>query len=883
MHLNDIRKTFLEFFTKQNHLILPSSPLVPQNDPSLMFTNSGMVQFKNYFLGSETPTNMRIATSQKCVRAGGKHNDLDNVGYTARHHTFFEMLGNFSFGDYFKDEAIKFAWEFLTKELSIDSTKLYITIYHDDEEAYNIWKKVAGLSDDRIIKISTSDNFWSMGNTGPCGPCSEIFYDHGDRYNGGLPGSDMEGDRYVEIWNLVFMQYEQLEDGTMNTLPKPSIDTGSGIERLAAVMQGINSNFDIDLFKEMIAASIDISGNDKNIIAHKVIADHLRSMSFLIADGVLPSNDGRGYVLRRIMRRAMRYVKNLCYKKPLLHQLVPTLVGLMGSAYPELCRAEANITSVLLYEEEKFGDTLERGMKILNDEMERITDSLPGDIAFKLYDTYGFPLDLTKDILRSHGISVDDDGFNNAMAKQKRRAREAWSGSGEMAHDKVWFDITEQHGATEFFGYTYDTLSAKVQTIVVDSGIVERIEKGMTGIIILNQTPFYGESGGQVGDSGFLCRGEEKICTVNNTMIYPKRVFGHHVVCDVDHIAVGDEIIAVVDAVRRNKIRINHSATHLLHNVLRKTLGDHVVQKGSLVNDQKLRFDFSYVQALTKEQIFEIEVEVNEMIRSNNPVIIDVMPYETAIQTGAMALFGEKYSDEVRVISMGNSVELCGGTHVRRTGDIGLFKIMSETAISSGIRRIEAITGAAALKQCQLYDEIVQHVASTLKCSNEQILEKIFSILDNKKLLEKQLHNMTVQKLVDSADLHDIILNLTDTTFDSISTKQTGPNVLFIKQQCDNTNVNVMKSVVAAIVQKFCSEKQYIILLYDRSSGMVLLNVSRSLHKYDIDAKALYHPFAEEHGGKGGGSKDMVQIGGISQKYSITDIANIVMRKLQTE
>ena len=867
MHLNDIRKAFLEFFKKHDHTVLPSSLLVPQNDPSLMFTNSGMVQFKNCFLGSETPINTRVATSQKCVRAGGKHNDLDNVGYTARHHTFFEMLGNFSFGDYFKDEAIEFAWEFLTRELGIDKKKLYITVYYDDEDAYSIWKKVAGLSDDRIIKISTSDNFWSMGNTGPCGPCSEIFYDHGDQYEGGLPGSDNEGDRYVEIWNLVFMQYEQYENGEINKLPKPSIDTGIGLERLTAVMQGVNSNFDIDLFQELITESIHITGKTENITPHKVIADHLRSMSFLIADGVLPSNDGRGYVLRRIMRRAMRYVKNLGYKKPLLHQLVSSLVSLMGNAYPELHRAEQNIKSILQYEEEKFSDTLEKGMKILNDEVKKVKKSLPGDVAFKLYDTYGFPLDLTKDILRSRDIEIDEEGFAAAMAEQKQRARKAWVGSGEKEQEKIWFEIAEKYEPTEFSGYVYDSLSAKVIAIISDGKSVECLKKGQTGIVILNQTPFYGESGGQVGDTGFLYRVEERICTVKDTIIYPKKIFGHHITCDIDHIAVGDDIIGVVDAERRNKTRANHSATHLLHNTLHKLLGDHVVQKGSLVNDQKLRFDFSHTKALTAKEISEIEFVVNKMIRSNADAVVEIMPYDQAIQSGAMALFGEKYSDEVRVISMGNSVELCGGTHVKRTGDIGVFKIISETAISSGVRRIEAVTGIAALQYYDAKCKIVHDVSSTLRCNNEQILEKIFALIDDKKTLVKKLNDLTIQKITDSVE---------ETNF-SINTE----NVTFITGKCNDIDAGVMRNAISGISQKF-SKKPYIIILYNKYSGIILVAVSKSLHRNDVDAKLLGQFISEELDGKGGGSKDLFQIGGIKNVESIDTLAKMLIEKLQS-
>ncbi len=851
MHLNEIRSLFLHFFENKRHKILPSSSLVPHNDPSLMFTNSGMVQFKNMFLGNQQPQYLRATTSQKCVRAGGKHNDLENVGYTARHHTFFEMLGNFSFGDYFKEEAITFAWEFLTKELKINEDKLYVTVYHTDDFAFDTWKKVADLNDNKIIRINTNDNFWSMGATGPCGPCSEIFFDHGEEYEGGLPGSDNEGDRYIEIWNLVFMQHEQFEDGSMTNLPKPSIDTGIGLERLTAVMQGVNDNFHIDIFQKLIHASQELSGNKDNLTAHKVISDHLRAMSFLIADGVMPSNEGRGYVLRRIMRRAMRYAQNIGYKKPFLHELVPILTEVMSSGYPEMSKAEAVIKSVIYNEEAKFGATLERGLKILQDELPMVKNkTLSGDVAFKLYDTYGFPLDLTKDILRPQGISVDDEGFNQSMSEQKDRARAAWSGSGEKSQDKVWYEIADKVGSTEFFGYSYEEISGKVLAIVVDGQIVENINSEQEGIVILNQTPFYGESGGQVGDSGEFRSSSKVVSIVNSTVIYPGKIFGHHITAK-EIIATGDILNGVVDVVRRNKIRCNHSATHLLHKVLRNNFGEYVTQKGSLVNDQKLRFDFSYNGALGKSQIKLIENQVNEMIRENNPVSAKIMPYDSAVNEGAMALFGEKYGDEVRVIFMCDSIELCGGTHVNATGDIGLFKIVSESAISSGIRRIEAVTSYGAIEYYNSKCEIVHSLATTIKCADDQIISKVQGLMEEKKSLSKQLNDLQINQLSKGFMIEN--------------------GIAF--QEQDNIDINTMRSAVTA-----AKISDAIVVLASKSGKTQSLVVSTP-KGMNFKAKTLCNAICEKFGGKGGGSPDLVQIGAISNSVRLNDKLNTICQK----
>ena len=702
--VTDVRRQFLEFFESKDHTVLPSSSLVPHNDPTLMFANAGMNQFKNIFTGLENPpAPPRAATSQKCVRAGGKHNDLDNVGYTARHHTFFEMLGNFSFGDYFKDVAISHAWELITKVWGIDAGKLCVTVYHTDDEAFDLWKKIASLPEERIIRISTNDNFWAMGDTGPCGPCSEIFYDHGAHIPGGPPGSaDQDGDRFIEIWNLVFMQYEQRDADTRVNLPKPSIDTGMGLERLSALLQGVHDNYDIDLFKTLIAASVEHTGNndgDKKA-SHRVIADHLRSASFLIADGVLPSNEGRGYVLRRIMRRAMRHSHILGAKDPLMFKLVPYLVNLMGDAFPELIRADSLIKETLKLEEEKFKQTLERGLKLLEEEKGNINaGKLPGDIAFKLYDTYGFPLDLTQDILRGDHLSVDMEGFTAAMDEQKARARAAWKGSGASATGAVWFDLKERVGTTEFLGYAMDEAQAQITALLKDGQEVVQLNAGDEGHVLVNQTPFYAESGGQIGDEGSIVANHAHAHVIDTS----KPIDGlhaHHIKVESGSLKVGDTVELRVDSARRNRVRANHSATHLLHAALRHRLGNHVTQKGSLVAHDRLRFDITHPKAVTAEDIAAVEAEVNRRVQADSEVATKLMNHADAIAAGAMALFGEKYGDEVRVLSMGGddsgvhfSVELCGGTHVKRTGEIGIFKIVSEGSVSSGVRRIEATTG----------------------------------------------------------------------------------------------------------------------------------------------------------------------------------------------
>ena len=753
--VNDIRATFLDYFAKAGHAVVPSSPLVPRNDPTLMFANSGMVQFKNLFTGIEKRDYVRATTAQKCVRAGGKHNDLDNVGYTARHHTFFEMLGNFSFGDYFKDRAIELAWNLVTKEFGLDRSKLLVTVYSEDDEAYELWRKIAGLSDRRIIRISTSDNFWQMGDTGPCGPCSEIFYDHGDHIWGGPPGSpEADGDRFIEIWNLVFMQYEQFQGGGRVALPKPSIDTGMGLERIAAVLQGVHDNYDIDLFKTLIRASVELTGrpaDDAQRASHRVIADHLRATSFLISDGVLPSNEGRGYVLRRIMRRAMRHAHLLGAREPLLWRLVPTLVAEMGRAYPELVRAEALITETLKLEETRFRRTLERGLGLLDEATNGMStgDMLDGETAFKLYDTYGFPLDLTQDALRQRGIHVNIDGFQDAMARQKAEARANWAGSGEAASAAIWFGLKEKVGPTEFLGYDTETAEAVVAAVVAGGTEVTALTAGQEGAIIVNQTPFYGESGGQVGDTGVIL-GEGLRFRVTDTQKEGEGLFVHHGVVEAGTIAAGLAVQMVVDHGRRSAIRANHSATHLLHEALREVLGDHVAQKGSMVSADRLRFDFSHPKPISAEEIARVEEIANTIILQNAPVVTRLMAVDDAIESGARALFGEKYGDEVRVVSMGTyedgnragksySVELCGGTHVNRTGDIGLVSVVGESAVAAGVRRLEALTARSARRHLVAQDERVRSLAAVLKTSQAEVVARVEAVVDERRKLEREL------------------------------------------------------------------------------------------------------------------------------------------------
>ncbi len=747
---NEIRRSFLDYFGSAGHEIVPSAPLVPFNDPTLMFTNAGMVPFKNVFTGLETRASKRATSSQKCVRAGGKHNDLDNVGYTARHHTFFEMLGNFSFGDYFKEQAITHAWTLLTREWGLPKDKLLVTVYHTDDEAFGLWQKIAGLSDDRIIRIPTSDNFWSMGDTGPCGPCSEIFYDHGEHIFGGPPGSpDEDGDRFIEIWNLVFMQFEQAADGTRTNLPSPSIDTGMGLERIAAVMQGEHDNYDTDTFRALIAASESLTGTKAegdSRASHRVIADHLRSSSFLLADGVLPSNEGRGYVLRRIMRRAMRHAHLLGAKEPLMHRLVGSLVTEMGQAFPELGRAQPLVEETLLREEVQFRRTLANGLRLLDEEAGDLGagDSLPGETAFKLYDTFGFPYDLTEDALRARGVSVDRAGFEAAMAQQKAAARAAWKGSGQTADSEVWFDIAEREGATEFTGYTATIGEGVVVALVRDGKEVAEAKAGEAVAIITNQTPFYGESGGQMGDAGTISTIEGLCVAVSDTAKPLGRLHAHQGTVEAGSVKVGDAVQLAIDVARRDATRANHSATHLLHQALRNRLGAHVTQKGSMVSAERLRFDFSQPTALTAEDIAAVEDEVNAEILANAPVTTRLMSPEDAIAAGAMALFGEKYGDEVRVLSMGTgaqpySVELCGGTHVRALGDIGLLRVVSESAVSSGVRRIEALTGAGARAWLVGREEALRRTAGLLRSSPDEVEARVAALVDERRKLEREL------------------------------------------------------------------------------------------------------------------------------------------------
>ena len=762
--VNQVRSTFLDFFARNGHEVVPSSPLVPRNDPTLMFTSAGMVQFKNVFTGQETRPYSRAVTAQKCVRAGGKHNDLDNVGYTNRHHTFFEMLGNFSFGDYFKELAIPLAWELVTKDFGLDPKRLLVTIYHDDEAAYRTWKKVAGFSDDKIIRIATSDNFWAMGDTGPCGPCSEIFLDQGDKVAGGPPGSaDEDGDRYLEFWNLVFMQFEQRGPGERAALPKPSIDTGMGLERMTAILQGVQSVYDIDLFKALIAASEAATGvpaKGEHQASHRVIADHLRAVSFLIAEGVLPSNVGRGYVLRRIMRRAMRHAHLLGAKEPLMWRLVPTLVQQMGETYQELVRAQPLITETLKLEETRFRKTLEKGLGLLSEASRGLKtgDVFPGDTAFKLYDTYGFPLDLTQDALKSRGIGVDTDAFDAAMQKQKEEARKAWKGSGEAATETVWFEVREKVGATDFLGYDTEVAEGEIRAILRDGKEVKSLEAGQEALLVLNQTPFYGESGGQVGDEGIIKGAKGASFRVTDTQKKLGDLFVHIGRVEKGAFKPGDAVELVVDHARRTATRANHSGTHLLHEALRQVLGTHVAQKGSLVEPARLRFDFSHPKPMSPEEVAAVEGMANAFVLQNSPVETRLMALEDALQTGAMALFGEKYGDEVRVVSMGDtasdpqgltpkkankawSVELCGGTHVARTGDIGLIRVTAEAASAAGVRRIEALTAQGAREYLAQQDQRVRELAGALRTKPEEVVERVKALIEERKQMERELAN----------------------------------------------------------------------------------------------------------------------------------------------
>ncbi|MDQ7079190.1 MAG: alanine--tRNA ligase [Paracoccaceae bacterium] len=866
--LNEIRSTFLDYFKKNDHEIVDSSPLVPRNDPTLMFTNAGMVQFKNVFTGLEHRDYVRAATSQKCVRAGGKHNDLDNVGYTARHHTFFEMLGNFSFGDYFKEQAIPYAWELLTREFGLNPDRLLVTVYHTDDEAAEIWKKVAGLPDERIIRIATDDNFWSMGPTGPCGPCSEIFYDHGDHIPGGPPGSpDEDGDRFIEIWNLVFMQYEQFADGRRENLPRPSIDTGMGLERIGALLQGKHDNYDTDLMRDLIEASAHVTGTDPDgpgRVHHRVIADHLRSVSFLIADGVLPSNEGRGYVLRRIMRRAMRHAHLLGAREPVMHRLVPALVAQMGQAFPELARAQRMIEDTLLLEETRFRNTLERGLRLLDAELSRLPEGapLPGDVAFRLYDTYGFPLDLTQDALREKGRSVDVAGFNAAMAEQKAKARAAWAGSGEAAEETVWFDIADQNEATDFLGYDTETAEGQIIALVQGGKTVDLARKGDKVQIVLNQTPFYAEAGGQVGDSGIITTagGKARVSDVRKH----SGLFAHVAEVIEGTIGKGEAAELEVDHDRRAKIRANHSATHLLNEALRQVLGDHVAQRGSLNDDQRLRFDFSHNKAVSAAELAEIEDLVNAFIRQNTAVETRIMTPDEARDLGAQALFGEKYGDEVRVVSMGLargsgkgidgntwSIELCGGTHVRRTGDIGLFKLVSESASASGIRRIEALTGARAIEHVRAQETALNAITATLKARPEELGERLDALLAERRKLQNEV-----------ADLRRNLAMAGGGKSDAPDAREVN-GVPFLAQVLHGVSG---KDLRALIDEHKARLKSGAILLIADTGGKAAIaaGVTDDLTGR-ISAVDMVRVAAAALGGKGGGGRpDMAQAGGAS-------------------
>ena len=859
--VNQIRSTFLDYFRNAGHEVVPSSPLVPRNDPTLMFANSGMVQFKNVFTGQEKRPYARATTAQKCVRAGGKHNDLDNVGYTARHHTFFEMLGNFSFGDYFKEQAILHAWTLVTREFLLPKDKLTVTVYSEDDEAHALWKKIAGLPDSRIIRIPTSDNFWRMGDTGPCGPCSEIFYDHGDHIPGGPPGSpDEDGDRFIEIWNLVFMQYEEAPGGIRTDLPRPSIDTGMGLERIAAVLQGTHDNYSIDLFATLIRAIADLTNvpSDGPMSAsHRVIADHLRCSAFLIADGVLPSNEGRGYVLRRIMRRGMRHAQLLGAKDPLMHRLVPQLVREMGQAYPELVRAEALIAETLRLEEGRFRQTLARGLSILDNETQSLGsgDKLRGDVAFTLYDTYGFPLDLTQDALRARGIGVDIDGFDAAMAQQKAKARAAWAGTGEAATETLWFPLRERIGASEFLGYDTESAEGVVTALVRDNAEVQVLKEGEAGFAIVNQTPFYGESGGQIGDTGTIAGSGVK---ANVTDVQKKLgdVFAHAVTVTAGELRVGQPVELAVDHARRTAIRANHSATHLLHEALRLVLGDHVAQKGSLVSPDRLRFDFSHPKPITAEELREVEEIANAIVLRNEPVVTRLMSVDEAIASGARALFGEKYGDEVRVVSMGTtqtgkaySVELCGGTHAMRTGDIGLVSIVGEGAVAAGVRRLEAMTGNGARLHLNEEARLLDGLASLLKVPASEAGNRLAALIEERRKLERELTEARKKLAMGGGgEAADPIREIAGAKL--LARAVTGVEMKDLKSLADEAKARVGSGVVAIVG-----------VAEDGKAGIVVGVTPDMTERFD--AVALVRAGSEKLGGKGGGGRrDMAQAGG---------------------
>ncbi|MEP3428555.1 MAG: alanine--tRNA ligase [Roseibium sp.] len=875
--VNEIRSAFLDYFKKNDHQVVESGPLVPRNDPTLMFANAGMNQFKNVFTGLEKRDYNRAVTSQKCVRAGGKHNDLDNVGYTARHHTFFEMLGNFSFGDYFKDRAIELAWNLITKEYGLPADRLLVTVYAEDTEAADLWKKIAGLSDDKIIRIATSDNFWSMGDTGPCGPCSEIFFDHGDHIWGGPPGSaDEDGDRFIEIWNLVFMQYEQTPEERLN-LPHPSIDTGMGLERLATILQGVHNNYDIDLFKALIAASEHETGVEAEGAAlgsHRVIADHLRSTSFLIADGVLPSNEGRGYVLRRIMRRGMRHAHLLGSQDPLMHRLVPTLIREMGRAYPELERAEDLIAETLKLEETRFRKTLERGLGLLDGATADLDagGQLDGETAFKLYDTFGFPLDLTQDALRARDISVDTDGFDTAMERQKAEARAAWSGSGGAATEVVWFAMKEKYGATDFLGYETETAEGVVAGLAVDNKETDKLTAGQSGYLVLNQTPFYGESGGQVGDTGVMSTQGVKI-RVTNTQKKADGLFVHAITVEDGAVTPGLALELNVDHARRTAVRSNHSATHLVHEALREVLGTHVAQKGSMVSPDRLRFDFSHQKPLSNDELATVETIANEIVLQNAPVETRLMAVDDAIEAGAMALFGEKYGDEVRVVSMGTalhgakqgkaySAELCGGTHVKRTGDIGLVTVVSEAAVAAGVRRIEALTGAEARAYLDTQDKRMREVAGILKIGSDDVPARVAQLVEERRKLEKELADARMKLAMGGGEdggtpIKDAgAYKLMARTVDGINPKD-------LKGMADDAKSQLGSGVVV------------LISVADDGKAAIVTGVTKDLVE-KVSAVDLVRIGSEALGGRGGGGRpDMAQAGGPDGSKSDTAIGAI--------
>ena len=876
--VSEIRTAFLDYFASHGHEVVPSSPLVPRNDPTLMFTNAGMVQFKNVFTGQETRAIPRAASSQKCVRAGGKHNDLDNVGYTARHHTFFEMLGNFSFGDYFKERAIELAWNLITKDFGLDKKRLVVTVYHDDDKAFQIWKKLTGFSDDRIIRIATNDNFWAMGDTGPCGPCSEIFFDHGDKIPGGPPGSaDADGDRFIEIWNLVFMQFEQRGPGDRVALPKPSIDTGMGLERIAAVLQGKHNNYEIDLFANLIEAIREECGKlgaaECNravdvVAARRIIADHLRATSFLIADGVLPSNEGRGYVLRRIMRRAMRYAHQLGCREPLMYRLVPALVREMGDAFPELKRGQALIAETLKLEETRFKTTLENGLKLLGESSATLGRGaiFPGDVAFKLYDTFGFPLDLTEDALKPRGIQVDTDAFTAAMKKQKEAAKAAWKGSGDAATETVWFEIKDKAGATEFLGYDTQSAEGVITALVKDGRQSGELKAGDEGAMIVNQTPFYGESGGQVGDKGVIKGPKGAVFRVSETLKKLGDLFVHRGHLERGSLSVGDAVELEVDHDKRCAIRANHSATHLLHEALRQVLGSHVAQKGSLVSPDRLRFDFSHTKPMSLQEVQRVEDMANAQLLQNSKVETRLMALDDARAMGAMALFGEKYGDEVRVVSMGKSaagankawsVELCGGTHVARTGDIGLIKVLGESATAAGVRRIEAVTGEGARAYLGEQDIRVREAANLLRTRPEDLIERLKALVDEKKALEKQLSDAKRQIALGGGGTASASNGATS----GAAIKTIGA-VKLLARTVEGLNPKDLRGLIDDGKKQIGSGIVAVVGVTEDGKAGLAVGVTDDLVK-TWSAVDLVKIGAEALGGKGGGGRaDMAQAGG---------------------